>query len=91
MLSQRLQCRQNLAGMEHIRETIDDWNSRYLRKFYDGRMGKGADDNAIIIARQDTPEIFNGLTQAQDDLRVLKVTGMAPELGHAHLERGTRA
>src|SRR5262249_46885296 len=91
MLTQRLQCRENLAGVEHISEAVDNWDSCGLCEFYDRAMGKRADDNAVIIARQDTPKIFDGLTQAQDDLWVLKITGIAPELGHAYLERGTRA
>ena len=90
MLVQRLQGRQNLAGMEHIGEAIDHWDGRDLGQFFNSRMGKGADDNAIIITRQNTPEIFDGLTQAQDDLRVLKVTGMAPEL-RAQLQASTEA
>src|SRR5262245_5865989 len=54
-------------------------------------MSKGAHDNAIIVPRQDTPEIFEGLSRAQNDLRILKVAAMATELGHAYLEGGTRA
>jgi len=91
MLTQRLQGRENLAGMEQISEAINHWDRCGLREFCHGGMGKGADDNAIIIARQDAPEILDGLTQAQDDTRVLKATGMASELGHADLERGPRA
>src|SRR5438128_4900526 len=91
MFMECLQGRQNLAGMEHIGEAINDRDGRDLRQFLYGRMSKRADDNAIIVPRQDTPEIFEGLTQAQDDLRILKVAAVATEMGHAQLEGGTRA
>jgi hypothetical protein len=91
VLLQRLQGGQNLAGMERIGERIDDRDSGCLGEFYDGFMGKRADSNGIVVARQDTPEVVERLTQAHHDARILKVTGMTTELVHTHFEGSPRA
>src|SRR5437879_12052700 len=82
MLLQRLQGGQNLAGMKRIGERIDHRNGGCLGEFYDGLMSKRANGNGIVVAREDTPEIVERLTQAQHDPRILKVAGMTTELVH---------
>ena len=80
-----------LAGMEEVRQRIDDGDACTLRKLDAGLVADCARHDDIIVPREDGSDIVHGFTGGNADGLLRQEYRMAAELGHPYLKGNARA
>jgi hypothetical protein len=86
-LADRLEVRQELAGVELVREAVDHRDPRVARQGLDALLSEGPVHDRVRVAAEHPRGVLEGLSAPELRVARHERDGQAAELEHAHLER----
>jgi hypothetical protein len=90
-LGEREGIRVDLAGVQDVRQRVDDRHRRRSSELFDDVMPVGADDQAVDVAREHARGVRDGLPATDLRRALVQIHGMCAEFVQADLERHARA